>query len=196
MKKSDIIETLEPVVAVLSELGIPYCISGSIASSAKGIPRTTLDVDIVTMIPPGRVQDLEKKLKNKYYISLAGMKDAIKNRSSFNLIHLETMIKVDVYIMKNNEYDVTSFRRRSLDSIDDNFPEDQFFIATSEDIILSKLEWYKMGFETSERQWGDIIGVLKVQSQSLDYNYLNQWAKELKVEELLSQAINKAGVNG
>lgn len=194
MEKNDIIETLEPFVAVLKKLKIPYCISGSVASSAKGIPRTTLDVDIVTMLPPGRINDLEKQLCEKYYISLEAIKDAIRNHSSFNLIHLETLIKIDVYMMKDQPYDIAAFARRSLDSIDDNFPEEQFYLSSTEDVILSKLLWYKMGFETAERQWEDVLGVLKVQAKDIDYEYLQHWAKNIKVNDLLSKAFAESGI--
>ena len=194
MCKPDIILTIEPLIDVFRDLKIPYCISGSVASSAKGIPRTTIDVDIVTIIPPGLVSALEKKLANTYYISKEAVIDAIKNQSSFNLIHLETLIKVDVYMMKTNAYDIVAFSRKSTDSINNEHPEEQFYMASSEDIILSKLNWYKMGFEVSERQWDDIIGVLKIQKDSLDFDYLQKWAANLKITDLLTKAYQQTDI--
>jgi hypothetical protein len=118
---------------------------------------------------------------------------AIQKQSSFNLIHLETLFKVDVFPLKNHPFDQQAFQRRLQKAISEETSQ-QLFFATPEDIVLHKLVWYKTGEEVSDRQWIDVQGVLKVQGDQLDMAYLNHWAKELGVSELLKKAIDESGI--
>ncbi len=193
MKLPDIIEVTLKVVKVFEQLGIPYHIGGSLASSAFGIARSTLDVDIVADIRADQVSDIAENLREEFYVDSDMIVSAIQNQSSFNLIHLETLFKVDIFPVKHNLFDRQAFSRRLQKAFSED-PSRQLFFATPEDTILHKLAWYKAGEEISDGQWNDVQGVLKVQGDQLDMAYLNRWAKELSVSELLKKAIDEAGI--
>jgi hypothetical protein len=193
MRFPDIIEICLRVVRVFEKFGIPYHIAGSLASSAFGIARATLDVDIVADIKYEQALKLAELLGGEFYVDSDMILEAIQKQSSFNLIHLETLFKVDVFPLKNRLFDHQIFSRRSLKTVSEEPPQ-QLYFPTSEDIILNKLEWYKAGGEISERQWNDILGVLKVQGSQLAMDYLTQWAKELSISDLLKKAIDEAGI--
>ena len=188
MSPSDSVAAIVPVVRELERLGVSYYLGGSVASSAHGMPRSTLDVDLVADLASKHVAPLVEALQGTYYVSAPAVSDAIARRSCFNTIHLETSFKVDVFAVKNRPYDRTALQRAEKRSVDEENPSIQFFFASPEDIVLSKLEWYRLGNEVSERQWSDVIGVLKVQENSLDRAYLDKWAAELGVADLLESA--------
>ncbi len=192
MKPPDIIEISLKVIRVFEKLGIAYHIGGSLASSAFGVARATLDVDIVADIKWEQASPIEESLKEEFYVDAEMIRDAIEHWSSFNLIHLETMFKVDVFVLKNRPFDMQAFLRRLQKPVSEDSSQ-QLFFATPEDIILNKLEWYKIGGETSDRQWNDVLGVLKVQMAQLDMIYLKQWAGELSISDLLGKALGEAG---
>jgi hypothetical protein len=194
MKETDILAALRPVTEAFEKLGISYFIGGSIASSAYGIARATLDIDIVSDMKHRHVRSLIKILESIYYIDEDMILDAIRRQSSFNLIHLETMFKVDVFIVKEGPYHREALRRRKKDILDEDRKTTEFYLISSEDIILSKLDWYRLGGKVSSQQWSDVLGVLKVQDKLLDMEYLRHWASELKLTDLLEQAFHDAGV--
>jgi len=194
MKSPDILEAIEPVVNAFEKLGILYFIGGSIASSAYGFPRSTMDVDMVSDLKPKYVRSFVRMLESLYYIDEDMILDAIKRRSSFNIIHLETMLKIDVFITKNQPYDIETFKRRRKDTLDEDQKNAEFYLVSSEDIVLNKLVWFHLGEGVSDRQWNDVLGVLKVQKNSLDKKYLRHWAAELKVEDLLNKAFSDADI--
>ncbi len=140
------------------------------------------------------VPSLVSYLQTDYYVDADTIKDAIEHKSSFSVIHLETMLKVDVFILKSRLFDQEAFRRPQRRQI---LGDTRFFNVTSpEDVILNKLKWYRMGGEVSDRQWGDVLGVLKVQDTNLDLAYLRSWAAELNVADLLVRALDDAGLAG
>lgn len=188
-KENDISMAVKPVVETLNRLGVMYYIGGSVASSAYGIARSTLDVDMVSALKIGHIPQLVADLKEKYYISEDLVKRAIQQNSSFNLIHLESALKIDIFITKNRAYDQEAARRIRTDtiSVDDDAP--QFYLAAPEDVILAKLESFKSGGEVSARQWSDILGVLKVQSGRIDTDYLRRWSGSLGLSDLLDRAL-------
>lgn len=192
MKKPDILAALDPVVKAFEKIGVSYYLGGSVASSAYGIARATLDVDLVADISAQHVNSLTQILKSDYYIDKEMILDAIKRHSSFNLIHLETMLKVDIFIMKDRPYDGVAFQRRRKDTLDEEQGAVEFYLASPEDIILNKLEWFRMGGEVSERQWHDVLGILKIQGELIDKEYLRKWARELNLTDLLEQAFREA----
>lgn len=173
------------VIKALEECGINYLIGGSLGSSIHGIPRATLDADLVTDINNIHVDRLVEKLKDEFMIDADMICDAIKRHSCFNIIHLETMFKVDIFILKNNPYENMKFTRRKPELLSD--PDMFANVATPEDIILSKLIWYQDGGGVSERQWEDAKGILKVQGKNLDYQYLEYWAETLGIKELMDR---------
>jgi hypothetical protein len=98
------------------------------------------------------------------------------------------MFKVDVFILKQRPFEVNQMQRRISQSVGDS-PDDRAYFSTAEDIILAKLEWFRAGGETSERQWRDILGVLDLQNDRLDYEYLQHWAATLGIRDLMHKAI-------
>jgi len=194
MLPSETLAAVSPLIAELKKLGVAYYIGGSVVSSMRGIPRSTLDVDLVVDLAPRHVAPLVEALQSAYYISGPMMLDAIARRSCFNLIHLATSFKVDVFVVKNRPYDRHVLTRITDECVDVENPSLRFFLASPEDIILAKLEWYRLGDEISERQWGDVLGVLKVQQGVLDRKYLEHWAADLGVADLLAKAFQEAEI--
>ncbi len=193
MKTPDIVIALEPVIKAFEVLDVSYYIGGSVASSTYGIARATLDVDIISNLKSSNVQLLVEILESIYYIDKNMILDAIHRCASFNIIHLETMLKVDIFIPKDNPYNEEAFRRRRKDTLSDEQGTPEFYLASPEDIILSKIEWFHLGGNVSERQWFDVLGVLKVQGNLLDMEYLKHWAVELGLIDLFEQALLDAG---
>ena len=179
------------VTDAFEKLNVPYLIGGSLASALYGTARSTLDVDLIADLHAEQATQLVELLQQEFYIDERMIRDAIQHLSSFNLIHLATMFKVDVFITKKRSFDQMQFNRRQLQVVSDE-PERKAYVTTAEDIILAKLEWYRLGSEVSDRQWRDILGVLKVQAGRLDLKYLNQWATELKVADLLQRALKES----
>jgi hypothetical protein len=182
------------IVTLLEELQIPYVIGGSLASTYHGVARATLDTDIVAAIGFEHLPVLIARLQDDFYISPDALSDAIVHQSSFNLIHLTTLFKVDIFVPKSRAFDAAQLAhgvrgRLSMET------EQQVRITSAEDTILVKLEWYWLGQELSDRQWHDIIGVMRVQNERLDLNYLQRTARELGVEDLLASALREAGLS-
>jgi hypothetical protein len=194
MSSAAIRQALEPVIDAFEALGISYQIGGSVASSAYGIARATLVVDIVADLREQHVHDLAGRLQEQYYIDEERVREAVRHRSSFNAIHLRSMLKVDVFVLKGRSYDQIAFSRARKDTIEESENLRQFFLASPEDLILNKLEWDRQGGEVSERQWNDVVGVLKVQQQALDFEYLQHWAAELGLTALLQRALCESGL--
>jgi hypothetical protein len=185
---ADALAALLPLVGVFNRLGISYYVGGSVASSLYGAARSSLDVDLVADLADQHVSTLVESLRGNYYIDAQMIHEAIQERSCFNLIHLPTSYKVDVFIPKNRPYDREAMRRRRSDRLTDSESSCDVFFCSAEDILLAKLEWYRLGDETSERQWNDIINVLKYQRPFLDRGYLEKEARELQVADLLARA--------
>jgi hypothetical protein len=179
------------VTQTFERLGIPYAVGGSLASSLHGVMRSTLDVDIVADMKPEHVQPLVEALSKEFYADDEMMKDAIDHQSSFNLIHYETAFKVDIFICKSRAFDQMQLDRRRLSVITSN-PEESVYVTSPEDTILAKLEWYRMGGEVSDRQWRDILGVLKTRAGELDLGYLRKWAAELHISDLVERVLKEA----
>ena len=179
------------VIHALEKLHIPYVIGGSLASAVHGVMRATMDTDIVADLGEEHARPLAESLSGTFYADVEMIRDAIEHRGSFNLIHLETMFKVDVFIPKQREFDQLQLQRRTTQVIATD-PEEVAFVASAEDTILAKLEWYRMGGEVPDRQWRDVMGILKVQAESLDLEYLRKWSTILGVSDLLETALGES----
>lgn len=193
MTQPDILAATVPVIEVLDQLGVPYYLGGSVASSLHGHARATLDVDLVVDLRLVHVSTFVARLREAYYVDEDMVRDAIVRRAMFNLIHTDTMLKVDVYLPGVRPYDEESFRRRRLDTLDAEHPEARCWVATPEDVILHKLLWYRLGNEVSDRQWHDVAGVVDVQAEALDRDYLRRWAVVLGIDDLLDRALRTDG---
>lgn len=172
-------------------LNIDYAIAGSIASSLYGKVRFTQDVDINAAVTPEKAGPLYSVLKEEFYIGRDAMYQAIANRTSFNVVHLASAFKIDVFIRKDDDFHEQLFLRRrkvKLDELTNYF----FDIVSPEDVILLKLQWYESAGRTSERQWSDVLGVLAVQAESLDMAYLKSSSKKLGIDGLLEKAVKES----
>ena len=194
MDKNEILSALEPLVKALDDTSIAYFIGGSIASSAYGLARATMDVDMIVNLKPFQIQSFVKMLKEEYYVDIEMIAQAVNNKSSFNILHLPTMLKIDFFILKEQPYSIKSFERRVLNTLDDSEDSIKVFLCSPEDIIISKLDWFRLSNETSERQWLDILGVIKVQKDNLNRKYLKHWTEQLNLLELLQKAFNQSEV--
>ena len=193
MKTPDILLAVQPVIQAFEKMSIPYYIGGSIASSVYGMARATMDVDVIADLKVTHIPRLKQILENEYYIDEDMIADAIRTNSSFNLIHLETMIKIDVFIHKEDPYAEMALQRKRKDTLEE-LANVEFYFSSPEDIIIAKLQWYKIGGFVSERQWLDVIGVIKVQKDLLDKKYLEGWSKKLGLSSLLKDAFIKADI--
>jgi hypothetical protein len=173
-------------------LGIPYALGGSLASSVHGIDRYTRDGDITVEPFPGKEEALVRSLGPDYYVSLAAVQDAVRRRASFNIINTGTGFKVDVFVCKDQPFELAAMARRAPMSLPD-VPEQPVVLHTPEDVILFKLRWYRLGNESSEQQWKDVIGIFRIQGEKLDQAYLDRWAPDLGVTDLLARARKEGG---
>ena len=187
----EILEVLRRVISKLEELKIPYMVSGSAASSFHAFVRTTQDGDLVLALGPDQVEDFASAFAPEFYLDRASIRRALKMGGSFNLIHLESSLKIDIFPLRKRSFSQQEFSRRQprLVLSESSSPA---YVATAEDTILSKLEWFRAGGEVSENQWTDVLGIFKVQAGNLDLAYLNQWANELHVEDLLAKAVRES----
>jgi len=183
----DLETAVRGVADAFDALEIPYYLAGSVISSLFGIARATADVDVVAVMQPAHAAAIEARLLDTYYVDADMIRDAITRRSMFNVIHLGTMLKVDVYVA-STPFDRSALSRRREDSIVVDTPARMFAIASAEDVVVHKLRWFRDGGEVSDRQWSDIIGVLRVQ-RALDLAYMRQWAEDLGVADLLERAL-------
>ena len=185
------IEVTLKVTSVLEKLGISYVIGGSLASTLYGMVRTTQDSDIITEMRSEHIHSFVSSLQSEFFIDEEMIADSIQNNSSFNIIHRDTMFKVDVFIPRPRPFQQSQLARAQR-QIFDLESETSANFASPEDTVLSKLEWYRMGGEVSERQWRDTLGVLKTRAGELDLDYLRKWAKELKVSDLLERILKES----
>lgn len=185
------IEVTLKVTDVFEKLKVPYLIAGSLASTLYGMVRTTQDSDIVAEMQLEHLQPFISALQDEFYIDQEMIQDSIHHFSSFNIIHRETMFKVDVFIPRPRPF-VRSQLARAQTQVFSFETEVSAKFASPEDTILSKLEWYRMGGEVSDRQWRDILGVFKTREGELDLDYLQKWAGELKVADLLERIRKEA----
>jgi hypothetical protein len=172
------------VIEVLEELGAPYHVGGSYASSIHGVPRQTQDIDVVVDLPPVSARSLVSMIKDDFYVDEESVMRAIRDKSSFNVIHLDSGIKVDLFVRGDAPFDLEEFARHRAELVQTE-PERHIYVKTAEDILLRKLLWYQMGGEVSDRQWLDLLGIARTQGDDIDRSYVKHWARELGVRQLL-----------
>jgi len=195
MPAGDAIEVTARVVAILENLEIPYFVVGSLASSAHGIPRSTQDIDIVADFRRCDPTRLAGALATEFYLDPDRIVDAIEKGGSFNIIHLATMFKVDLFVLGSEAPFVEEMNRRVSIAFRDD-PDNRLWVASAEDTVVQKLRWYRLGGGISDRQWQDVIGILRVTSRRgpLDMSYLRRQAAALGVSDLLEAVLSQAGL--
>ncbi len=188
----EILEITLHVAETFERLEVPYLVGGSLASSLHGLPRATQDVDLVADLREEHVRAFAAALEVDFYLDAEAIRSAIRRRSSFNVIHLETMFKVDVFITKDDEATRQEMQRRQSYVLSEA-PKRQIVVASPEDVILQKLYWFRLGGEVSDRQWQDVLGVMKVQGDALDEAYLARMAAQMNLAGLLRRAREEVG---
>lgn len=183
----DLLSALQTIQATFDSLQIRYFIGGSVASSFHGAMRSTMDVDIVAELSLEHIPPILAAVANEYYASESAIRSAIQRRSSFNLIHLPTSFKVDVFVGRGRRFDESSFARSTISRLGTTDNGIDVPIASVEDILLAKLEWYRVGNEVSERQWDDVTRLVKLNRDNLDWSYLESVADEIGVGDLLNR---------
>ena len=180
------------VVQVLDDLDIPYLIGGSLASAYHGVARTTVDSDIVADLQLEQVGPFVRRLGDEFYVSMPAILDAFQTRGSFNLIHLASLYKVDIFLPKSRAFDQAQWRNRQTVVVDEE-AQRAIQVASPEDTILAKLEWYRLGGDQSERQWLDVKGIVAIQGERLDWAYMQALAQTMGVADLLHRLQREEG---
>jgi hypothetical protein len=188
----DPIDVALEVARILERVHVPYVLGGSLASTLHGEPRATLDVDFAVQLQLQAVEQLASALKPDFYVQPEAMRDAVARHSMFNVIRRGCMLKVDMHVRPAEGIYAEEIRRASRLRLRRD-PEEYAAVATPEDTILQKLRWYRLGDCASDRQWRDVLGILKVQGNDLDREYMARWSLSLGVDELLGRAIAQAG---
>ncbi|MBI2863790.1 MAG: hypothetical protein HYX94_04430 [Chloroflexi bacterium] len=180
-------DVLFEVLDALDALSIPYMIVGSFASTYWGRPRTTHDADIVVEIPQSKAGPLARSLDTDFYAPEPVIEEAVQRRGQFNAIHLGHPFKVDLWLRQETPYERARFgRRRQVTMLGR-----MVWITTAEDVILSKLVWYKAG-PALHRQFEDALEVFEIQEPNLDQPYLDHWARVLDVADLMGKIRDQA----
>jgi len=184
----DLIELMAFVTNVFDELSIPHFITGSCASISYGEPRLTNDIDIVADIAPEKIEKLLARFpQEEFYISEDAVKQALAFKNQFNIIHPSSGLKVDVMIRHNSKFDDSRFCRvRNLNITGKN----QIAFASPEDVIIKKMEYFKLG--GSEKHLRDITGILRLSGESIDKNYISEWVRILGLEDIWKAIIERA----
>jgi hypothetical protein len=179
------------VTSALEALEIPYFIGGSLASAVHGTIRSTMDADLVVDLRIDHLQELTARLEGAFFIDPPAMVNALQRNSSFNLIHKDTMFRIDIFPLGGHPFEQNQMVRRVQQSLGEH-PYERAYFTTAEDIILAKLNWFRMGGEISEQQWRDVLGVIRVQGDILDQDYIQLWGERLGLLDLFERALSDA----
>jgi len=174
------------VSRVFDMLRIVHTIGGSIASSFAGEPRSTIDIDIVASLNASQIPALMSALSDEFYVDDEALRRAVRERGSANLVHQATQLKVDIFVAGGTPLDEQQLARRQEVSLGSGRT---LHVHPPEDILLQKLRWFRKGGEVSDRQWRDIVGIVRVQGSHLDRQYLAVNAPRLDVADLLARAL-------
>jgi hypothetical protein len=188
----EVLLVLASVCRWFKNRGYAYQVGGSFASSIHGVPRQTRDIDLVVDLPEAAVDALEREFSREFYVDASQARNAVREHRSFNLVHLGAGVKVDIFVAGDTEFDAVELER-SVEMVLDPLSGERFSVKSAEDTVLRKLLWYDEGGRVSDQQWTDLLGVLKLQGESLDHEYLKRWGRRLGIDPLLSQALRDAG---
>lgn len=186
------LQVVADIARVFDDLEVAYVVGGSLASSMYGVPRATQDVDLIARLETRHVDGFTRGLEDRFFLDPVMVTEAVRRRDSFNIIHKETVYKADIFVAGDDAWSECELSRAVAIRIELDTGEFSLNFASAEDILLSKLAWYREGGEISERQWSDVRGILKVQGADLDQEHLRKWAGQLKVDDLLRRALEES----
>jgi hypothetical protein len=181
-------ELLKKLVKSLENAGIDYMITGSIASSLQGEPRSTHDIDIVISMHLSEVQKIINAFKPpEFFLNEASIREAVKTGKMFNIIEGKQGDKIDFWMLTEEAFDNSRFSRKYAE----NFEGIELYVSSPEDTILAKLRWAKLS-GGSEKQFTDALRVFEIQQGKLDMDYLQHWSGQLNIKELWNDLKSKA----
>ena len=186
----DPIDVTLRVAAAIERTGGKYFVGGSLASSLQGEPRATNDVDIVLELPLGLIAAFVRELGDDFEVDITTLRDALLHGGSCNIFFLPTVMKVDLFAIGPSAFDEMEFSRRRPVQLREGSAS--LVLKSPEDTVLRKLRWYEDGGRVSDRQWRDVVQVLRVSGPDMDRTYLDRWAETLGVTPLLNRAWNEA----
>jgi hypothetical protein len=180
------------VVRAFERMGVPHYVTGSLASSLHGEPRATNDADIVAVLAPFQFKRLQSELQGRFYLDEDDFLHAVKEGRSFNLVDEIELAKVDVFCVQREGYQADALARAVPLELEPDDPFSSVKVASACDVLLSKLRWYRLGGEVSDRQWRDVLGVARAQAGRLDLEYLRRWSREQGTLDLLERVLSGA----
>ncbi|MDA1266362.1 MAG: hypothetical protein O2816_14885 [Planctomycetota bacterium] len=183
----DAVEAAIELAGILESIGARYLIGGSLASTVWAEPRFTQDVDLISDLALDQVPDLLGHLGESWYADEVLIREAIATHASFNVIRLAGMVKIDVFLPRNEGLHASKWGRARVANLGPD-GGGALRVTSPEDILLQKLDWFRSGGGVSEQQWRDVTTLLRVRGDRLEDEYLNTWARTLELEELLGRA--------
>ena len=183
---------LMPFIRALDRVRVRHLVGGSVASAAHGEFRATNDIDVLAELRDEHVAPLTEALRGEYYASEPAIRDAVRRRATFTVVPRATMRNLDVCVSGGSPFDASSLGRAVARPLIPGRATPTMRLATPEDVVLAKLRWYRAGGEVSERQWRDVLGVLRIQADRLDIEYLRTWSDTLGVRDLAERALAEA----
>jgi len=178
------------VAGILERLGVRYVLGGSLASAAFGEPRATLDVDLAADLGVAQVGAFVDAVRHDFFVDAEWVAAEVRRRGSFQLVHRASMIRVDVFVPAWQGFDRWKWEHRRRIELGAGAALD---VTSPEAIVIQKLDWYRAGGETSDRQWRDVLGVLKSQRGHLDLPAVREQADAMGVADLLARVCGEAG---
>ena len=187
MEQTDL---LRQAIDVLERIEIPYMVVGSVASGAYGEPRLTRDIDIVVDLRPDQVDGFCAAFPaEQYYVSSDAARQAVRQGRQFNLIHPGSGHKVDFMVARQDPFGRTQMMRRRRAMV---LPDREGYIGSPDDIIISKMQYYKEG--GAEKHLRDITGILKVSGDEVDRAYVQRWVEQLGLSDVWEAVLRRVGL--
>jgi len=184
------LEVALAVARAFEKVGVDYFLGGSMASSVQGQPRLTNDLDFVALLRAAHIGPIKAALGPDFEVDEVALLEAVQRKGSWNIFHLPTVTRVDLFIVKDGEYDAEELMRRQRWEV---LPGQSLMMKSPEDSVLRKLLWYQAGGGASAQQLRDVVEILRVQGARLSEGYLTSWARKLGISPLLEQARAAAG---
>ena len=172
----------------LERMGVRWLVGGSVASSLYGIPRATLDVDLVADLSPEQVPGLSAMWSEHFLADERMILEAVERKRTCNLIHLDSALKIDIFVAGPDPWIAQELEHRHIVAIPTPEGMAHLPFAAPEDVLLHKLKWFLEGDKVSDRQWGDILGMVRIRGEALDTDHLRRWIGHLRIPDGILEA--------